>query len=168
MEVEVQEMEEVSTPILDIAPSQLLSRGPMEFLQLDPAMVQEREALLQELQQTYSAVLPSSSSGILATGENRKKYAVLCGQWIDTQAGIQHIPFAECILGMLPSHLFSCALPSYPSHCASSTWKFRPVTHQRIQELADKILEAGGVLFNTPGIVHPARDEERLANPGKS
>jgi hypothetical protein len=140
----------------------------MEFLQVDPATVQEREALLQELQKTYSAVQPSSSSGVLATGKNRKRYAILCSQWIDTQAGIQRIPFAECILGILPPPCHLTAVTACSSHSVSSTGKFRPVTRQRIRELADKIKEAGGVLFNTPGIVRPAREDERLANPGKS
>ena len=148
--------------MFDVASSQLLSRGPFE---LDPQLVQEHHVLLKDLQQQYSSSLPASSSGVLATRENRKKYAVLCSQWIDSQVSPKRIPFSECILGMFSICFFclSCLL-----YWCLSLGKFRPVTHQRIRELADRIIDAGGVLFNTPGMVRPARDDEQLANPGTS
>lgn len=84
--------------------------------------------------------------------------------WLRVQP--QTHSLSECILGMFPisSLLHSCLF-------------FTHLFYRKIQachlsvnicELADKILDAGGVLFNTPGMVHPAHDEERLANPGKS
>lgn len=45
---------------------------------------------------------------------------------------------------------------------------FRPVTTKRIEELAKRIEEAGGVIFNNPGMVRPATESERGENPGKN
>ena len=95
------EAEDPGTPSLEFSSSQLLSQGPFEFIKLDPAMNEERIKLLQELQnQHQSQSAAAGSGGILATTENRQKYAQLCSLWIDHSAGIKRIPLAECIPGM--------------------------------------------------------------------
>src|SRR5690348_8030066 len=78
--------------------------------------MQEQQALLHKLQQEYgSTSSPSSTVAVLATGENRKKYAALCSKWIDAEAGIRRIQLDQCILGMSP-FLYLAFLNLCPPH----------------------------------------------------